>query len=123
MSCGIASAEMLRETLISQKASNEQTLRKARRGIKVLRCDQGLSSSQRRSREEPELQLCTQGAQVYTHPSFVRSPVHGPREDKVEGNDAYRVRVQRGNGPPVPRRAPRLDWLKAGVSDGSGNPV
>ncbi len=57
------------------------------------------------------------------HAGLVSSLWHGPKEYKVERHDAYRVRVQRNDGPPVPRRAPVLDWLEAGMPDGAGSPV
>lgn len=101
----------------------QQLLRKARRGIKELRCDQGRGSSQRSPREEPEPRLCTQVAQGYARPSFVRSPLRGPREARVEGHDAYRVCIQRDDGPPLPRRAPSLDWLETAMPDGAGSPL
>jgi len=123
MRVGNASAGILREKLNAPRAIYEQLLRKAHRCISELECDEGPSSNQRGSPEQPELRLCTQSAHGYAHPIFVRSPVHGPREDKVEGHDAHRVCVQRDDGPPVPRRAPRLDWLEVGMPDGSGSPV
>ena len=61
---------------------------------KKLRCDQGRGSGQGNSGEQSKLRLCNQVAQGYAHPSFVRSLMHGPTEDKVEGHDAYRVCLQ-----------------------------